>query len=310
MAMLGAGVTRDADGLWHVHGVGVGGFAEPAGVLDFGNSGTGVRLAMGAVATTPIAVTFTGDASLCRRPMGRVLDPLARFGAVSMGRAGGRLPLTLTGAERAMPVTYVSPVASAQVKSAVLLAGLNSPGETTLIEREATRDHTENMLRAFGASVRVEQTDEGHAVTVGGEAELKAVPIAVPADPSSAAFPLAAGLIVPDSAVTVTGVLMNPTRAGLYQTLREMGADLIIGAPREEGGEAVSDLTARFSSLKGIEVPPERAPSMIDEYPILAVIAAFAEGRTVMRGLKELRVKESDRLAAMARGLIACGVKV
>jgi len=310
MAMLGAEVTRDADGYWHVHGVGVGGFAEPAGVLDFGNSGTGVRLAMGAVATTPIACTFTGDASLCRRPMGRVLDPLSLFGTVAMGRAGGRLPLTLTGAKDAMPVTYVSPVASAQVKSAILLAGLNAPGETTLIEREATRDHTENMLRAFGARVRVEQTDEGHAVTVTGHAELTAVPIAVPADPSSAAFPLAAALIVPDSVVTVRGVLMNPTRSGLYQTLRDMGADLTIGPAREEGGEAVSDLTARFSNLKGIEVPPERAPSMIDEYPVLAVIAAFAEGRTVMRGLKELRVKESDRIAAMARGLIACGVKV
>ena len=310
MAALGADVTRDTDGVWHVHGVGVGGFAEPAQVLDFGNAGTGVRLAMGAVATTPIACTFTGDASLCRRPMGRVLDPLARFGAVSMGRAGGKLPLTLTGAGDAMPVTYVSPVASAQVKSAVLLAGLNAPGETTVIEREATRDHTENMLRAFGATVKVEEIAEGHAVTVGGHAELSAVPIAVPADPSSAAFPLAAGLIVPDSAVTVRGVLMNPTRVGLYETLKEMGADLVSSGARDEGGEGVADLTARFSALKGIEVPPERAPSMIDEYPILAVIAAFAEGRTVMRGLKELRVKESDRLAAMARGLKACGVSV
>jgi len=310
MAALGADVTRDTDGVWHVHGVGVGGFAEPAQVLDFGNAGTGVRLAMGAVATTPIACTFTGDASLCRRPMGRVLDPLARFGAVSMGRAGGKLPLTLTGAGDAMPVTYVSPVASAQVKSAVLLAGLNAPGETTVIEREATRDHTENMLRAFGATVKVEEIAEGHAVTVGGHAELSAVPIAVPADPSSAAFPLAAGLIVPDSAVTVRGVLMNPTRVGLYETLKEMGADLVWSGARDEGGEGVADLTARFSALKGIEVPPERAPSMIDEYPILAVIAAFAEGRTVMRGLKELRVKESDRLAAMARGLKACGVSV
>jgi len=310
MATLGADVTRDTDGVWHVHGVGVGGFAEPAQVLDFGNAGTGVRLAMGAVATTPIACTFTGDASLCRRPMGRVLDPLARFGAVSMGRAGGKLPLTLTGAGDAMPVTYVSPVASAQVKSAVLLAGLNAPGETTVIEREATRDHTENMLRAFGATVKVEEIAEGHAVTVGGHAELSAVPIAVPADPSSAAFPLAAGLIVPDSAVTVRGVLMNPTRVGLYETLKEMGADLVWSGARDEGGEGVADLTARFSALKGIEVPPERAPSMIDEYPILAVIAAFAEGRTVMRGLKELRVKESDRLAAMARGLKACGVSV
>ncbi|MFT3810033.1 MAG: 3-phosphoshikimate 1-carboxyvinyltransferase [Micropepsaceae bacterium] len=310
MAALGAGVKRDADGVWHVHGVGVGGFAEPGEVLDFGNAGTGVRLAMGAVATTPIACTFTGDASLCRRPMGRVLDPLARFGAVSMGRTGGKLPLTLTGARDAMPVVYASPVASAQVKSAILLAGLNAPGETTVIEREATRDHTENMLRAFGATVKVEDISEGHAVTVGGHADLLAVPIMVPADPSSAAFPLAAGLLVPDSAVKVRGVLMNPTRVGLYETLKEMGADLIWSGARDEGGEGVADLTARFSALKGIEVPPERAPSMIDEYPILAVIAAFAEGRTVMRGLKELRVKESDRIAAMARGLKACGVSV
>lgn len=310
MAALGADVKRDADGAWHVHGVGVGGFAEPDQVLDFGNSGTGVRLAMGAVATTPIACTFTGDASLCRRPMGRVLDPLARFGAVSMGRTGGKLPLTLAGARDPMPVTYASPVASAQVKSAILLGGLNAPGETTVIERETTRDHTENMLKAFGASVRVEETAEGHAVTVGGHAELKAVGVAVPADPSSAAFPLAAGLLVPESAVTVTGILMNPTRTGLYLTLKDMGADLTSSVPRDAGGEAVADLTARFSALKGIEVPPERAPSMIDEYPILAVIAAFAEGRTVMRGLKELRVKESDRIAAMARGLKACGVTV
>lgn len=310
MAALGAEVTRGDDGVWHIHGVGVGGLAEPAGVLDFGNSGTGVRLAMGAVATTPIACTFTGDASLCRRPMGRVLDPLARFGAESMGRAGGRLPLTLRGAADPMPVTYASPVASAQVKSAILLAGLNAPGRTTVIEREATRDHTERMLRAFGATVSVDAHEDGHAVSVEGGAELRATPIAVPGDPSSAAFPLAAALIVPASDVTVDGVLMNPTRAGLFQTLREMGASLEILDERDEGGEPIAALRARFSALKGIEVPPERAPSMIDEYPILAVLASFAEGRTVMRGLKELRVKESDRIAAMARGLIACGVQV
>lgn len=307
---LGADVTRDADGVWHVHGVGVGGFREPGEVLDFGNSGTGVRLAMGMVASTPIACTFTGDASLCRRPMSRVLDPLSRFGTESMGRAGGRLPLTLRGAENPMPVTYVSPVPSAQVKSAVLLAGLAAPGETTVIEAEATRDHTERMLRAFGAKVTVEAHEQGHAVTVGGHAELTASPVDVPADPSSAAFPLVAALLSPDSDVTVEGVLMNPTRSGLYQTLQEMGADLTILNEREESGEPVAALRARFSSLKGIEVPPERAPSMIDEYPILAALAAFAEGRTVMRGLKELRVKESDRIAAMARGLAACGVKV
>jgi 3-phosphoshikimate 1-carboxyvinyltransferase len=310
MAALGAEVQRGDDGVWRIHGVGVGGFAEPSGVLDFGNSGTGVRLAMGAVATTPIACTFTGDASLCRRPMGRVLDPLARFGAESMGRAGGRLPLTLRGSANPMPVTYASPVASAQVKSAILLAGLNAPGRTTVIEREATRDHTERMLRAFGATVTVAAHEDGHAVSVEGGAELRATPIAVPGDPSSAAFPLAAALIVPDSDVTVDGVLMNPTRAGLFQTLREMGASLEILDARDEGGEPIAALRARFSALKGIEVPPERAPSMIDEYPILAVLAAFAEGRTVMRGLKELRVKESDRIAAMARGLLACGVQV
>lgn len=310
MRAFGADIRRDSRGAWHVHGVGVGGFHEPTAILDFGNSGTGVRLAMGAVATTPITATFTGDASLCRRPMGRVLEPLALFGAEATGRAGGRLPLTLRGAANPGPVTYVSPVASAQVKSAILLAGLAAPGRTTVIESEATRDHTERMLRAFGAHVTTERHEGGIAVSVTGDAELKAVPVSVPADPSSAAFLLAAALIVPDSAVTITGVLMNPTRSGLYVTLAEMGALLEIGNEREEGGEPVADITARFSTLEGVEIPPERAPSMIDEYPILAVLAAFAEGRTVMRGLKELRVKESDRLAAMARGLAACGVMV
>jgi 3-phosphoshikimate 1-carboxyvinyltransferase len=310
MAALGAKVSRTGEGAWTVQGVGTGGFAEPGQVLDHGNSGTGVRLVMGAVATTPIACTFTGDASLCRRPMGRVLDPLARFGCVSMGRASGRLPLTLRGSESPMPVTYVSPVASAQVKSAILLAGLNAPGCTTVIEKEATRDHTERMLRAFGASVVVEAHEQGVAVTVGGHAALTATHVSVPADPSSAAFPLAAALLAPGSDVTIEGVLLNPTRAGLYETLREMGASLDLLETREESGEPVASLRARFSSLKGVEVPPERAPSMIDEYPILAVLASFAEGRTIMRGLKELRVKESDRLAAMARGLAACGVQV
>ncbi len=310
MTALGAIMTRAGEGAWRVSGVGTGGLSEPDRVLDHGNSGTGVRLVMGAVATTPIACTFTGDASLCRRPMGRVLEPLSRFGTESMGRAGGRLPLTLRGAANPMPVVYASPVASAQVKSAILLAGLNAPGRTTVIERESTRDHTERMLRAFGARVDVEPHEDGTAVTVTGEAELSATAIAVPGDPSSAAFPLAAALIVPDSDVTVEGVLLNPTRAGLYETLREMGASLDILDARDAGGEPVASLRARFSALKGIEVPPERAPSMIDEYPILAVLAAFAEGRTVMRGLKELRVKESDRLAAMARGLAACGVAV
>ncbi len=310
MRALGAEVARVGEGAWIVNGVGVGGFAEPDQVLDFGNSGTGVRLVMGAVATSPMTCVFTGDASLCRRPMGRVLDPLSRFGTVSSGRSGGRLPLALTGASEPGPVVYASPVASAQVKSAVLLAGLNAPGRTTVIEREATRDHTERMLRAFGAHVTVEPHEDGVAVSVDGQPELKAARVAVPADPSSAAFPLAAALLVPGSDVTIDGVLMNPTRAGLYETLAEMGADLAILNAREETGEPIASLRARFSTLKGIEVPSERAPSMIDEYPILAAIAAFAEGRTVMRGLKELRVKESDRLAAMARGLKACGVEV
>ena len=310
MKALGADVTRDPDGVWRVTGVGAAGFSEPSAVLDFGNSGTGVRLVMGAVATSPITCTFTGDASLSRRPMGRVLDPLALFGAQAMSRAGGRLPLTLRGVPGAMGVTYASPVASAQVKSAVLLAGLGADGVTTVIEREPTRDHTERMLRAFGATVTTEPHDDGVAVSVHGRPTLAACTVTVPSDPSSAAFPLAAALLVPDSSVTVRGVLMNPTRAGLYVTLAEMGANLRVENQREESGEPIADLIASFSSLKGVEVPPERAPSMIDEYPILAVLAAFAEGRTVMRGLKELRVKESDRLAAMARGLIACGVQV
>jgi 3-phosphoshikimate 1-carboxyvinyltransferase len=310
MKALGADVSRDPDGVWRVTGVGPAGFSEPSSVLDFGNSGTGVRLVMGAVATSPITCTFTGDASLSRRPMGRVLDPLALFGALAMSRTGGRLPLTLRGVADAKGVTYASPVASAQVKSAVLLAGLGAEGVTTVIEREPTRDHTERMLRAFGATVTTAPNEEGTAVSVTGRPTLAACTVAVPSDPSSAAFPLAAALLVPDSAVTVRGVLMNPTRAGLYETLREMGADLTVENQREESGEPIADLVARFSALKGVEVPPERAPSMIDEYPILAVLAAFAEGRTIMRGLKELRVKESDRLAAMARGLIGCGVQV
>ncbi len=305
---LGAEAERGEDGIWRVHGVGVGGWREPADAIDFGNSGTGARLTLGAVATSPIAATFTGDASLRRRPMGRVLTPLSLFGASHAGREGGLLPLTQTGAPNPRPVTYRLPVASAQVKSAVLLAGLAAPGRTTVIEAEATRDHTERMLRAFGATVSAEPHEHGTAISVEGDAELTAIAIAVPGDPSSAAFPLAAALIAPDSDVTIEGVLMNPTRAGLFVTLQEMGADLQILNLREEGGEPVADLRARTSALKGVDVPPERAPSMIDEYPILAVLAAFAEGRTTMRGLQELRVKESDRLAATARGLIANGI--
>ncbi|SFC50231.1 3-phosphoshikimate 1-carboxyvinyltransferase [Tropicimonas isoalkanivorans] len=311
MAALGAEVTRLDDGAWSVHGVGVGGFAEPEDVIDCGNSGTGVRLIMGAVATSPIAVTFTGDASLRSRPMGRVTDPLALFGARTVGRAGGRLPLTLVGAEAPVPVDYATPMASAQVKSAVLLAGLNAPGQTVVTERTGTRDHTERMLRGFGAEVETIRTDDGFRITLTGQSELRPQTIAVPRDPSSAAFPVCAALIVPGSDVLVPNIGLNPTRAGLFGTLQEMGADLIYENLREEGGEPVADLRARFSpDMKGIAVPPERAASMIDEYPILSVVAAFAEGETVMSGVHELRVKESDRIDAMAVGLRACGVTV
>ena len=310
MRAFGAEVTRDEGGTWHVHGLGVGGFAEPEQVINCGNSGTGARLIMGAMATTPITATFTGDASLRSRPMGRVTEPLALFGARAHGRDGGRLPMTLIGARHAGPVDYTMTVASAQVKSAMLLAGLAAPGETVIREPEPTRDHSERMLRGFGATIAVEQTRKGRVIRLTGQPELVPQRIAVPRDPSSAAFPIAAALLVEGSEVVAAGVGMNPTRAGLYACLREMGADLALENPREEGGEPVADLRARFSALKGIEVPPERAPSMIDEYPILAVLAAFAEGVTVMRGVAELRVKESDRIDAMARWLEACGVRV
>ncbi len=310
MRAFGATVERVGTGAWRVEGVGVGGFQEPDDVIDHGNSGTGVRLVMGAMATSDITATFTGDASLRGRPMGRITEPLALFGAEARGRRGGRLPITLTGATNPMPVQYTTPVASAQVKSAVLLAGLNAPGETVVIEKEATRDHTERMLRGFGASVRTEATAEGRVITLRGQPELRPQTIAVPRDPSSAAFPVAAALMVEGSEVMVPGIGLNPTRAGIYTTLVEMGADLGLERRREEGGEPVADLRVRFGALKGIEVPPERAASMIDEYPILAALAATADGVTVMRGIRELRVKESDRIDAMARGLEACGVKV
>jgi len=278
-------------------------------VIDCGNAGTGVRRIMGMMATTPIAATFTGDASLRRRPMGRVLDPLRLFGATALGRAGGLLPLTLKGAEAAVPVTYRTPVASAQVKSAVLLAGLNAPGETVVIERAATRDHTERMLRAFGAEIAVEPHAEGQAIRLVGQPELEGIAVTVPRDPSSAAFPVAAGLLSDGAEVLVPGISLNPTRAGLYDTLAEMGAEILRDDPREEGGEPVADLRVRHSALRGVEVPPDRAPSMIDEYPMLACLAAFAEGDTVMRGIGELRVKECDRIAATVAGLRACGVE-
>jgi 3-phosphoshikimate 1-carboxyvinyltransferase len=311
MRAFGAEVVRTGEGAWTVHGVGVGGFAEPDRVIDCGNSGTGVRLIMGAMATSPITATFTGDASLVKRPMGRVTEPLALFGARSFGRAGGRLPMTVVGAADPVPVRYAVPVPSAQVKSAVLLAGLNAPGETVVIEREATRDHTERMFAGFGARIAVEDAAEGRVIRLTGRPELRPQAIAVPSDPSSAAFPVCAALIVEGSEIVVKNIGQNPTRTGLFLTLQEMGADLTLEGLREEAGEPVADIRVRFSpGMKGIEVPPGRAPSMIDEYPILSVVAALSEGRTVMRGVKELRVKESDRIDAMARGLEACGVHV
>lgn len=311
MRAFGADVIDHGGGNWSVHGVGVGGFAEPENVIDCGNSGTGVRLIMGAMATSPITATFTGDASLNGRPMARVTDPLALFGCQTVGRDGGRLPMTLVGAAEPVPVTYVVPVPSAQVKSAVLFAGLNAPGKTIVIEAEATRDHTERMLAGFGAEITTEVTDEGRVITLTGQPELTAQTIDVPRDPSSAAFPVCAALIVPGSDVLVPGIGLNPTRAGLYTTLREMGADLSYENERVEGGEPVADLRARFSpNMTGIEVPPARAASMIDEYPLLSVVAAFAKGDTHMAGVKELRVKESDRIDAMAVGLRDNGITV
>lgn len=311
MQAFGAEVVNHGSGNWSVFGVGVGGFAEPDQVIDCGNSGTGVRLIMGCMATSPIAVTFTGDASLNGRPMARVTDPLALFGAKTVGRSGGRLPMTIIGAAQPTPVRYVVPVPSAQVKSAVLLAGLNAPGQTVVIEKEATRDHSERMLAGFGAEITVEDSDEGRVITLTGQPELKPQVIAVPRDPSSAAFPVCAALITPGSDVLVPGIGLNPTRAGLFYTLQDMGADLTFENPREEGGEPVADLRAKYSpDMQGIAVPPERAASMIDEYPVLSVVASFATGKTMMAGVKELRVKESDRIDAMARGLRANGVTV
>jgi 3-phosphoshikimate 1-carboxyvinyltransferase len=312
MRALGARVERTGEGIWQVDGVGVGGFAAPATPLDFGNSGTGCRLVIGAVAGCPVTATFDGDASLRKRPMRRVLDPVERMGARVLDVAdGGRLPLTLAGARDPIPIVFEPPAASAQVKSAVLLAGLAAPGETVVIEKEATRDHTERMLRHFGAAVAVEPYGaDGRRITLRGRPELAPADVIVPADPSSAAFPMVAALIVPGSDVVVEGVLANPLRTGLFATLREMGAAIEVLEARNEGGEDVADLRVRASNLKGVEVPAPRAPSMIDEYPILAVAAAFAEGTTVMRGLKELRVKESDRLAATADALRQNGVEV
>ncbi len=310
MQAFGATVERLSDGEWTIDGVGVGGFGEPEDVIDCGNSGTGVRLIMGAAATSPITVTYTGDASLRSRPMGRITDPLALFGVKSVGREGGRLPMTVVGTDEPAPVKYVTPVPSAQVKSAVLLAGLNTPGKTVVIEKEATRDHTERMLAGFGAEITTEITDEGRVITLTGQPELTGQNIVVPRDPSSAAFPVAAALLAEGSEVLVPNIGQNPTRNGLFTTLVEMGADITFENERVEGGEPVADLRVKYGPLKGVTVPPERAASMIDEYPILSVIASTAEGTTTMLGVKELRVKESDRIDAMARGLEANGVTI
>jgi 3-phosphoshikimate 1-carboxyvinyltransferase len=308
---LGAAAERGANGRWLVDGIGIGALAEPEDMLDLGNSGTAARLLLGILASHPITTFVTGDASLRRRPMGRIVDPLSRIGARFVTREGARLPLAVTGAADPLPISYRLPVPSAQVKSAVLLAGLNTPGETTVIEPLATRDHTERMLRHFGAVVGTEPAEDGGCrITVEGHPELAAAPIVVPGDPSSAAFPLVAALIVPGSEVTVEGVGLNPLRTGFLECLREMGADIILLNERDEGGEPVADIRARAGTLTGADIPAERAPRMIDEYPILAVAAACARGRTVMRGLAELRVKESDRLTAIATGLDRCGVRV
>jgi 3-phosphoshikimate 1-carboxyvinyltransferase len=312
MRALGARVERIGDFAWRVHGTGVAGFAQPQTPLDFGNSGTGCRLVMGAVAGCPITAVFDGDASLRSRPMRRILDPLELMGArAGEAREGDRLPLTLHGAHDPVPITYKTPVASAQIKSAVLLAGLAAPGVTTVIEQEASRDHTELMLKHFGAEiVSAREGAHGRRIALTGEPELHGAKVVVPADPSSAAFPLVAALIVDGSDITLSDVMTNPLRTGLFTTLREMGASIEESETRGDAGEPMAQLRVRSSKLRGVEVPPERAPSMIDEYLVLAVAAAFAEGATIMRGLKELRVKESDRLQATADMLRVNGVKV
>jgi 3-phosphoshikimate 1-carboxyvinyltransferase len=310
MRMLGATLSRTGEGCWDVDGVGVGGLLQPSAALDMGNSGTSTRLLMGLLATHPLTATFVGDASLSRRPMGRVMAPLGRMGAAFEASPGGRLPLMLRGAATPLPLHYRLPVASAQVKSAILLAGLNVQAETVVEEPVPTRDHSERMLKGFGADLTVEpMEDGGRRIAVRGWAELKPQAIMVPGDPSSAAFPLVAALLVPGSEITIAGVGLNPTRDGLVRVLRMMGADINLLHPREVGGEPVGDLLVRHSALTGLEVPPEIAPTMIDEYPALFVAAALARGRTVMRGIEELRVKESDRIAAMAVGLRAAGVR-
>ena len=311
MRAMGAQINRDSDGIWHIKGVGVGGLLQPQTALDMGNSGTSTRLLMGLIASHAITATFTGDASLSKRPMGRVTEPLSRMGASFTSSPGDRLPLTMRGACPAVPLDYRLPVASAQVKSAILLAGLNTPGVTRVIEPIPTRDHSERMLRGFGAELEVEvEADGTRIITLRGEAELRPQTIAVPGDPSSAAFPIVAALLVPGSKVTIGNVGLNATRAGLIDLLREMGGNIVIDNPREVGGEPVGDIVVTASDLKGVEPDPARAPSMIDEYPVAFIAAAFAEGRSIFRGLEELRVKESDRITTMAEGLRAIGVTV
>ena len=311
MRAMGASVERTGEGEWLVHGVGVGALLQPQVPLDMGNSGTSTRLLMGLIASHPISATFIGDASLSKRPMGRVIDPLSQMGAAFEASEGGRLPLTLRGTYPAVPINYRLPVASAQVKSAVLLAGLNTPGITTVIEPVPTRDHSERMLRGFGAELSVETDSDGaRVIRIRGEAELKPQVIEVPGDPSSAAFFMVAALIVPGSEVLIENVGLNPTRAGLVQVLRQMGGDITEVNAREVGGEPVADLLVRHSALKGIAVDPAVAPSMIDEFPALFVAAALAEGTTVTSGLEELRVKESDRITAMASALTLAGARV
>ena len=311
MSSFGALVEKHKNGEWTVDGCGVGGFAEPEKVIDCGNSGTGVRLIMGAMSTSNITATFTGDASLNKRPMARITEPLNLFGARTYGRKNGQLPITVVGAKAPSPITYHTPVASAQIKSAILFAGLNSPGTTKVIEKEKTRDHTERMLKAFGANITSEQTTEGHIIKLEGYPELNAQEIIVPRDPSSAAFPVCAALITEGSDILVPNIGLNPTRAGLFETLKEMNADITFENENFQGGELMADIRAKFSpNMIGIDVPPERVASMIDEYPILSVVAAFAKGTTMMREVGELRVKESDRIDAMSKGLKSNGLKI
>ncbi|MCY4305329.1 MAG: 3-phosphoshikimate 1-carboxyvinyltransferase [Aestuariivita sp.] len=311
MRQFGAKVVQHGSGEWSVFGVGVGGFAEPSQAINCGNSGTAARLIMGAMASTPITATFYGDASLNDRPMNRVTDPLILFGAHCVGRSNGHLPMTVKGAVDPIPIRYSVPVPSAQIKSAILFAGLNAPGKTIVIERKPTRDHTERMLKQFGAHIEIIETDDGCEIHLSGQPELDPQDIVIARDPSSAAFPICAALIVPNSSVFVSGVGLNPARSGLFTTLQEMGADLTIKNLREEAGEPVADLLACHSpDLRGVSVPPERAASMIDEYPVLSVVAAFAEGRTDMQGIGELRVKESDRILAMVDVLRSNAVPV